>query len=636
MAYIGQTLTEGIRRAYTFLATSGQTTFNAVYGVGSVDVFQNGILLQPSDYTATTGTTVVLGVGAAVNDEITILAHSTFHIADVVSAAQGGTFSGDVSFEGNINRSSGNLVINSQGQDNDIQLKGNDGGSTITALSLDMSEAGYANFNSGGNFNGNLTVNGSNGELLTVNSSSGTELKVHVDGNEVSFRVDGDNDEADSVMTFDIDNTEAFRIDTGGNLAFKNSTAYSQFFFQSDANSKPDWITAGTGNQAGSTDCDADAIALYVGPEASRNYVTGNYIAGIAFDHLLNHSTTNPFGYSTGGGPHCWMGMRMVSSAARELSALVFATRGGTGATDKCLERMAVTPNGKVLIGSEGEVNSGVRISNGGINVSDGTVNKTYANSGSIPQSAIVIPVTDGTNTTNVGAGGGWANIGWATGARSGEQMHRNTGNPYMVNGSGTACGFYIEAGTGEAGGICLDEDGTQVYGSSDMGTTFRIIDKDSDVVVCENTHTSWNWNVRGSVNSNASMSSISDQRLKKSFQDETNPNILTDFASLQLKSYIRVDSRDYMKGNFENEEELREVGLVAQEVEAVFPDCVGTTPIVDPRGWDSVFEEIGETLTETKNVNINGLLYKTMQTVQKLIEENTALKARVSALEGD
>ena len=45
-----------------------------------------------------------------------------------------------------------------------------------------------------------------------------------------------------------------------------------------------------------------------------------------------------------------------MSSAARELSALVFDTRGGTGATDKCLERMAVTPNGKVLIGSESEL----------------------------------------------------------------------------------------------------------------------------------------------------------------------------------------------------------------------------------------------------------------------------------------
>ena len=103
MAYIGQTLTEGTRRAYTFTATASQTTFNAVYGVGAVDVYQNGILLQPADYTATTGTTVVLGVGAAVNDEITIIAHNTFSVADTVSSSQGGTFIGDVTHSGNVN-----------------------------------------------------------------------------------------------------------------------------------------------------------------------------------------------------------------------------------------------------------------------------------------------------------------------------------------------------------------------------------------------------------------------------------------------------------------------------------------------------------------------------------------------------
>ena len=102
MAYIGQTLTEGTRRAHTFTATAGQTTFNAVYGVGSVDVYQNGILLQPADYTATTGTTVVLGVGAAVNDEITIIAHNTFSVADTVSSSQGGTFAGNVSMSGTL------------------------------------------------------------------------------------------------------------------------------------------------------------------------------------------------------------------------------------------------------------------------------------------------------------------------------------------------------------------------------------------------------------------------------------------------------------------------------------------------------------------------------------------------------
>ena len=73
MAYIGQTLTEGTRRAHTYTATAGQTTFNAVYSLGNVDVYQNGILLQPADYTATTGTTVVLGTAAALDDEITII-----------------------------------------------------------------------------------------------------------------------------------------------------------------------------------------------------------------------------------------------------------------------------------------------------------------------------------------------------------------------------------------------------------------------------------------------------------------------------------------------------------------------------------------------------------------------------------
>lgn len=96
MAYLGQTLTEGTRRAYTFTATAGQTTFNAVYGVGAVDVYQNGILLQPADYTASTGTTVVLGVAAALSDEITIICHNTFSVADAPTLSGGGTFASSI------------------------------------------------------------------------------------------------------------------------------------------------------------------------------------------------------------------------------------------------------------------------------------------------------------------------------------------------------------------------------------------------------------------------------------------------------------------------------------------------------------------------------------------------------------
>ena len=92
MAYIGQSLSEGTRRVYTYVATASQTTFNAVYGVGAVDVYQNGILLAPADYTASDGATVVLGVGAAFQDEITIVCHNTFSVADTATLSQGGTF----------------------------------------------------------------------------------------------------------------------------------------------------------------------------------------------------------------------------------------------------------------------------------------------------------------------------------------------------------------------------------------------------------------------------------------------------------------------------------------------------------------------------------------------------------------
>ena len=48
---------------------------------------------------------------------------------------------------GQISNSSSDLVITSSVQDNDIIFKGDDGGSAVTALTLDMSDAGTASFN---------------------------------------------------------------------------------------------------------------------------------------------------------------------------------------------------------------------------------------------------------------------------------------------------------------------------------------------------------------------------------------------------------------------------------------------------------------------------------------------------------
>ena len=75
------------RSVYT--ATSGQTTFAATYDTGFVDVFLNGVkLANTTDFTATSGTSVVLAAGATAGDIVDIVAYGTFAVADTYTKAQ--------------------------------------------------------------------------------------------------------------------------------------------------------------------------------------------------------------------------------------------------------------------------------------------------------------------------------------------------------------------------------------------------------------------------------------------------------------------------------------------------------------------------------------------------------------------
>jgi hypothetical protein len=58
----------------SFTATAGQTSFTATYTVGYVQVYLNGVLLSASDYTATSGTAVVLSVAASSGDIVDVMA----------------------------------------------------------------------------------------------------------------------------------------------------------------------------------------------------------------------------------------------------------------------------------------------------------------------------------------------------------------------------------------------------------------------------------------------------------------------------------------------------------------------------------------------------------------------------------
>lgn len=100
---------------------------------------------------------------------------------------------GDVNFKdggtsiGYLSNSSGTLLLGVNTSDADFKVQGNDGGSTINALTLDMSDAGAAAFNAGATFDGNVgigdtTVNSSLQVSKTQTALSGTsnQYGVHI------------------------------------------------------------------------------------------------------------------------------------------------------------------------------------------------------------------------------------------------------------------------------------------------------------------------------------------------------------------------------------------------------------------------------------------------------------------------
>jgi microcystin-dependent protein len=81
---------------------------------------------------------------------------------------------------GHVSMDSDNLTIKSLVSDKDVIFKGNDGGSEITALTLDMSAAGDATFNSGITSPGTVTSSGTLAVTgnLTLDGASGTSGQV--------------------------------------------------------------------------------------------------------------------------------------------------------------------------------------------------------------------------------------------------------------------------------------------------------------------------------------------------------------------------------------------------------------------------------------------------------------------------
>ena len=112
MSYIGQEPGQGQAERFLFTASGGETSVSAgddgrmvSYTVNQVSVYLNGVKLVEGtgkDFQATNGSTITGLAALTAGDVVDVFCLSAFSASDTVSASTGGTFSGNVTHNGNI------------------------------------------------------------------------------------------------------------------------------------------------------------------------------------------------------------------------------------------------------------------------------------------------------------------------------------------------------------------------------------------------------------------------------------------------------------------------------------------------------------------------------------------------------
>ena len=196
------------RNEFVYTATSQQTTFSGnddssnslAYTAGQIDVFVNGVRQSAADYTATNGTSVVLGAGASAGDTVNINAFGTFSVADVIVDR----------LEFDYTATAGQTTFT--GSDNDSQTM------AYTAGRIDV----YLN-GSRLNVTDDYTATNGTSVVLAAGAQAGDSLVVVAHGtvNLASNILSGDLDLAGNELILDADNDTTITADTDDQIDIK-------------------------------------------------------------------------------------------------------------------------------------------------------------------------------------------------------------------------------------------------------------------------------------------------------------------------------------------------------------------------------------------------------------------------------
>ena len=186
-----------------------------------------------------------------------------------------------------VSNESGFVQLYSPVSDSDIKFDGNDGGSAITALTLDMSAAGAATFN----------------DLINIGGSSLNFTKVDGVGinakESLSITIDSDNNDASRVFSvLDGNGTTLMQVTDAGEATFNQGAVFNQagvdsdFRVESNGNANMLFVDGGD-NRVGigkvpsstltvsnTANSDGGLIADFGGYDAGQRLIVANYSCG--------------------------------------------------------------------------------------------------------------------------------------------------------------------------------------------------------------------------------------------------------------------------------------------------------------------------------------------------------------------
>ena len=351
MAYIGVSPSNGVRRVHTYTVSGSSTdTFSGAGAEGTslsykdsnfVDVYQNGVKLADADYTATSGTSIVLGTTASDGDIVVIVTFDVFSVADTVSKADGGTFDGNVTMAGTLSVT-GNQT--------------NSGSVTITG-DLVSSTSGTSNFRAGVNAGNSITSGGN--ENVLIGDEAGTALTTGDNNVAVGFEALKTEDTHGNNVAVGY---QALKVqdagDTGNNVAVgyqagaANTTGQENTFIGSGAGKA---ITTGHSTVA------VGAFALDACDTGNENTAVGAFALSDCTD---GHSNTavgqNALADITTGVQNVAVGIDAGRLATTGANGVYIGIAAGGGAT--------LTGNNNVCVGNS----AGSAITSGGNNVALG------------------------------------------------------------------------------------------------------------------------------------------------------------------------------------------------------------------------------------------------------------------------